>query len=133
MQLEGGIYVKAVFMSQGCKREMIDRVYSRESISRISKYAVIHSELIEKENLEEHKEYLKDAEVVFATWGMPALSEEEIGQYLPELKAVFYAAGSVQDFARPFLNKGITVVSAWAANAVPVAEYTLAQILLANK
>ncbi|HEY5583885.1 MAG TPA: NAD(P)-dependent oxidoreductase, partial [Ruminiclostridium sp.] len=33
----------------------------------------------------------------------------------------------------PFLNKGITVVSAWAANAVPVAEYTMAQILLANK
>lgn len=125
--------VKAVFMTQGCKRDMIDKVYSRESISRISKYAVIHSELIGKENLEEHKEYLKDTEVVFATWGMPALSEEEIGQYLPELKAVFYAAGSVQDFARPFLNKGITVVSAWAANAVPVAEYTLAQILLANK
>ena len=29
--------------------------------------------------------------------------------------------------------EGVTVVSAWAANAVPVAEYTLAQILLANK
>jgi len=39
----------------------------------------------------------------------------------------------VQAFARPFLERGITVVSAWAANAVPVAEFTLAQILLATK
>ncbi|MFT5369911.1 MAG: phosphoglycerate dehydrogenase-like enzyme, partial [Candidatus Latescibacterota bacterium] len=40
---------------------------------------------------------------------------------------------SVQKFARPLLNHGIKVCSAWRANAVPVAEYTLAQILLANK
>ena len=125
--------VKAVFMSQGCNRKLIDRVYTREITNRISEYAVIYSELIEKENLEEHKKYLEDVEVIFATWGMPALSEEDIGQYLPKLKAVFYAAGSVQYFAGSFLNKGITVISAGAANAVPVAEYTLAQILLANK
>lgn len=125
--------VKSVFMSQGRNRELIDRVYTRASIYIISEYAEIYPELIAKDNLEEHKEYLKDVEVVFATWGMPALLEEEIEQYLPKLRTVFYAAGSVQGFARPFLNKGVTVVSAWSANAVPVAEYTLAQILLANK
>ena len=42
-------------------------------------------------------------------------------------------AGSVQYFARPFIEAGIEVFSAWAANAVPVAEYTVAQIILANK
>jgi len=46
---------------------------------------------------------------------------------------VFYGAGTVQAFARPFLNCGVKVFSAWAANAVPVAEYTVAQIVLANK
>ena len=61
------------------------------------------------------------------------LTEEQIAEYLPSLKAVFYAAGSVQAFARPFLNRGIQVFSAWAANAVPVAEYTVAQIILAGK
>ena len=40
---------------------------------------------------------------------------------------------SVQSFARPYLRRGIRVFSAWAANAIPVAEYTTAQILLANK
>lgn len=75
----------------------------------------------------------KDTEYIFSTWGMPTLSEEEIKTCLPSLKAVFYGAGSVQYFARPFLNCGVKVFSAWAANAVPVAEYTVAQIILANK
>ena len=78
-------------------------------------------------------ENFKDTEIVFSTWGMPQFTEDEIREYLPSLKAVFYGAGSVQKFARPFLNCGVKVFSAWAANAVPVAEYTVAQIILANK
>ncbi|MBO7320221.1 MAG: glycerate dehydrogenase, partial [Clostridia bacterium] len=68
-----------------------------------------------------------------ATWGMLKLSEEEIKKYLPKLKFVFYAAGTVQYFAKPFLNCGVRVFSAFAANAVPVAEYTVSQIILASK
>lgn len=64
---------------------------------------------------------------------MPALSEEEIRRYLPRLKAVFYAAGTVQQFARPFISCGVDIFSAWAANAVPVAEVAASEILLANK
>lgn len=74
-----------------------------------------------------------DTEYIFSTWGMPSFTEEEIKTCLPSLKAVFYGAGSVQGFARPFLNCGVKVFSAWAANAVPVAEYTVAQIILAGK
>lgn len=72
-------------------------------------------------------------EALFSTWGMPRFSEEEIKRHFPDLKAVFYAAGTVQGFAREFLSVGVRVFSAWAANAVPVAEYTVAQILLAGK
>ncbi|AEE16987.1 NAD(P)-dependent oxidoreductase [Treponema brennaborense] len=70
---------------------------------------------------------------IFSTWGMPVLSETDIQQYFPQLKYVFYAAGSVQYFARPFLARGVRIFSAWMANAVPVAEFTAAQIILANK
>lgn len=76
---------------------------------------------------------IKDVQVVFSTWGMQHYTEEEIEEYFPKCEAIYYAAGSVQGFAREFLNKGIRVHSAWAANAVPVAEYTVAQIILANK
>jgi phosphoglycerate dehydrogenase-like enzyme len=64
---------------------------------------------------------------------MSVLSEEEIRAAFPSLKCVFYGAGTVQTFARPFLKCGVKVFSAWVANAVPVAEYTVSQILLANK
>ncbi|MBE6956521.1 MAG: hydroxyacid dehydrogenase [Ruminococcaceae bacterium] len=74
-----------------------------------------------------------EVKYLFSTWGMPTLTEEQIRTCLPKLECVFYAAGSVQYFARPFLDLGIKVFSAWMANAVPVAEYTVAQILLANK
>jgi len=63
---------------------------------------------------------------------MPEFTEDEIKTYLPNLKAIFYGAGSVQSFARPFLNCGVRIFSAWAANAIPVAEFTVAQIILAN-
>lgn len=76
---------------------------------------------------------MRDLEYIFSTWGMPTLSEESISKYMPKLKAVFYAAGSVQPFARPFLNCGVKVFSAWVANAIPVAEVAASQILLANK
>ena len=74
-----------------------------------------------------------DADARCSTWGMPSLSEEELAAALPRLRAVFYAAGSVQAFARPLLARGVAVFSAWGENAVPVAEVAVAQILLANK
>lgn len=89
--------------------------------------------MLSKEELEANLDALKDTEYIFSTWSMPAMTEDEIAHYFPSLRAVFYGAGSVQGFARPFLNRGIAVFSAWAANGVPVAEYTVAQIILANK
>ncbi len=86
-----------------------------------------------EEELPARKEELREVAYLFSTWGMPALGKEQIRAYFPGLKAVFYAAGSVQGFAREYLEAGVQVFSAWAANAVPVAEFTVAQILLAGK
>lgn len=82
-------------------------------------------EVISKSEMEKHRDILSKTEYIFTTWGMPHFEREEIRKYLPNLKAVFYAAGSVQHFAREFLDENIAVFSAWAANAVPVAEYNL--------
>ena len=75
---------------------------------------------------------LRETEVLFSTWGMPVLSEEQLDR-LPALKAVFYSAGATDGFARPLLARGIRVFSAWRANAIPVAEFCLCQILLGLK
>lgn len=108
------------------------KVYTPEVLKKLGGYGEL-SPRINKKNIEEYRGFLKGCEIAFATWGMPQFTKEEIAQYMPDLKAVFYSAGTVQYFARPFLESGIKVYSAFAANAVPVAEYTFAQITLAAK
>lgn len=70
---------------------------------------------------------------IYSTWYMPVFSEDEIKKYFPSLKAIFYAAGTVKYFAEPFLKNGIKVYSAANANGITVAEFVVAQIILANK
>jgi phosphoglycerate dehydrogenase-like enzyme len=72
-------------------------------------------------------------DVVLAHWGCPPLDEAVLSR-APGLQLVAYAAGTVRHLVTPAVwRKGIVVTSAAAANAVPVAEFTLAVILLANK
>ncbi len=101
-------------------------------MKKLSEYGEV-SERIDKSNIESYKEFFKNCEIAFATWGMPQFTEEEIKKYMPSLKVVFYSAGTVQYFAKPFLDCGIRVFSAFVANGVPVAEYTVSQIVLALK
>lgn len=121
---------KAAFF--GDRQERLNYVYAEGRREQVEKHTDLYPHRVSKDNFSEHVSQLQNLEVIFSTWGMPALSPEQIAQ-LPNLKIVFYGAGSVQSFARPFLDKNIQVCSAWRANAVPVAEYTLAEILLANK
>ena len=108
-------------------------VFSDDVMGNLKQRGDISPELISKDNIETQNAFLAECEVAFSTWGMPNFTEDEIKKYMPKLKFLFYAAGSVQSFARPFLNCGVRVFSAFAANAVPVAEYTVSQIILAAK
>ncbi|MGW1374867.1 hydroxyacid dehydrogenase [Streptomyces sp. NPDC002446] len=76
---------------------------------------------------------LAEAEVLLTCWGAPALTARVLDA-APRLRAVVHAAGSVKHHLTDACwERGIAVASAAAANALPVAEYTLAAILLANK
>lgn len=77
-------------------------------------------------------EDLLEAEVLVGTWGFPVQLAEDLAA-LPKLRLVLYAGGSVKGLARPFLERGIEVVTGKDTNAVAVAEFCLAQILLSNK
>ncbi|MFJ9862806.1 hydroxyacid dehydrogenase [Streptomyces sp. NPDC101165] len=79
------------------------------------------------------REALSRTEVLVTGWGCPRLDAAALDA-APELRAVLHAAGSVKGFTSPEVwQRGIVVSSAAAANALPVAEYTLAMILLAGK
>jgi phosphoglycerate dehydrogenase-like enzyme len=76
---------------------------------------------------------LADTEILLTSWGAPRLDADLLDR-MPRLRAVVHAAGSVQGLVSDELwERGITVTSAADANAVPVAEYTFASIILAFK
>ena len=90
----------------------------------------LHPDVINAADWKNHTAALAEADVLFATWGMPKLDADFLAT-APKLKAIFYAAGSVKGFATPEAYKrGIQISSAWQANAIPVAEYSHATILL---
>jgi phosphoglycerate dehydrogenase-like enzyme len=72
-------------------------------------------------------------QVVITSWGCPRI-DREAADAMPALRLVAHLAGSVKGFIDDAVwRRGIMVTNAVAANAVPVAEFTLAAILFANK
>ncbi|MDF3129575.1 hydroxyacid dehydrogenase [Kiritimatiellaeota bacterium B1221] len=79
------------------------------------------------------RDTLKDVEILFSGWGPPRMDEETL-DFFPRLKLVLYGAGSLKSMMCDyFWTRDIPVCSAWIANAVPVAEFTFAQIILSLK
>ncbi|MEY9849981.1 phosphoglycerate dehydrogenase-like enzyme [Streptacidiphilus sp. BW17] len=76
---------------------------------------------------------LARTEVLLACWGCPPLDEHLLAA-APRLRAVVYAAGSVKGLVTDACwQQGIQVSTGAWANALPVAEYTVAAILFSNK
>jgi len=120
---------KAVFFGEP---EPTEQVFAQGRYEKIAALTDLYPHIVDLSNFNEHADRLREVEVGFSTWGMPILTAAHLDKF-PSLRAVFFAAGSVKFFAHPLLERGITVVSAWQANAIPVAEFTLSQILLSTK
>ncbi|NNL65033.1 MAG: hydroxyacid dehydrogenase [Myxococcales bacterium] len=77
--------------------------------------------------------HLERVEVLLTGWGCPRLDADALGR-LPRLRAAFHAAGTVKNHVTPAcFERGVRITSAAFANAIPVAEFTVAAIVLANK
>ena len=76
---------------------------------------------------------LAQAEILVGHWGCPTLTPEVMA-LAPELALFAYGAGTVKwQVTEAVWDRGVVVTSAAAANAVPVADYAVGAILLANK
>ena len=73
-------------------------------------------------------------EILVTGWGAPRIDASVLGR-MPRLRAIVHTAGTVAPFVGRAVweREDIVVSTAAQANAVPVAEYALAQILLAGK
>lgn len=76
---------------------------------------------------------LAQVDVLITGWGAPMV-DEAVLDTAPRLSAILHTAGSVKHIVAPICyERGLLVTTAAEANAIPVAEYTLAAILIAGK
>ena len=94
--------------------EKIKEVYGEKLLNRMSNKIGIDKDAVFTEDMLENGNVPKGVTAVFGTWGFPALGAEKIKEVLPDLKYVFYAAGSVKGFAEPYFENGVRIFSAAA-------------------
>lgn len=108
-------------------------IYAAPERERIAGLVEIIAPPQTADSIRQNLSILRDADLIFSGWGCPTL-DKELLDAAPNLKIVLYGAGSIRAFTtEEFWARGITICSAWGANAVPVSEYTLAAILFGLK
>jgi phosphoglycerate dehydrogenase-like enzyme len=78
------------------------------------------------------EEGLRSVELLVTGWGVEPIAETTL-ELMPDLRAIIHTGGGVDFIPRLAWERGIRVSSAASANAVPVAEFTVAMITLAGK
>lgn len=114
--------------------ELRDQLFTPAALQRLAEVATFDPALVLGSLADDGAlAAVADVEVLITGWGAFELDAEALAA-MPRLRAVAHAAGSVKHHLPPvFWERGISVSSAADANSLPVAEYTLAAILFANK
>lgn len=111
-------------------REKSDLVYGPDQIDQIRQMTELLSDPISADELPEKLSLLGNVEIIFSSWGM-VKTDIIFLERAPHLEAIHHAGGTVKTFATPELfDREIIVTSSWRQNAIPVAEFTFAQIIL---
>ena len=113
--------------------DSINAIYGAEEIEDLHELADFYAPPQTRESIAANPGILAEAEVIFSGWGAPIMDAAFLDA-APNLHTVFYGAGSIRYFtSEAFWSRNIVVTSSYAANAVPVAEYSLGAILLSLK
>jgi phosphoglycerate dehydrogenase-like enzyme len=121
---------KAVFVGH---LSALKRAYPENLRLELSQHVDLYSEDLEGSTLPAHFGNLDSTEVLFGTWGVPTFTSELL-EKLPSLRSVYYAAGSIKEFATPeAFERGLRFFSSWEANAIPVSEFTLGAVIMSMK
>ncbi|WP_043589454.1 hydroxyacid dehydrogenase [Geminisphaera colitermitum] len=109
-------------------------IYGEEMLAEIAhRVQLLSPRPLTKAELGRNPALLRDVEVIFSGWGAPMMDAAFLDA-APKLQSVFYGAGSIRGFtSEAFWKRSILVASAYAMNAIPVAEFTLGAVLLSLK
>ncbi|MDI9546396.1 MAG: hydroxyacid dehydrogenase [Chloroflexota bacterium] len=110
-----------------------EKIYGPQERAGIAALSEIVAPPQTADSIRANMSLLAGVEVIFSGWGGPLLDEAFLAA-APKLRAVFYGAGTIRYLVTDaFWASGIPITSSYAGNAVPVAEYTLSQILFCLK
>jgi len=111
----------------------VDAIYGPDGQVAIGEMTDVYAPPLTPREVAADTGVLADCEIIFSGWGGPRMDADFLAA-APKLSAVFYGAGTIKGIvSEAFWARDIVITSSWVANAVPVAEFTLAQILLALK
>jgi phosphoglycerate dehydrogenase-like enzyme len=121
---------RAIFLMSSGSR---DAIYSPKAVAGIRRLVELTDCCHLLGELDALTPVLTDTEIILSGWGMMGLDEEFL-EAAPRLQAVLYGAGSVRGFVTDaFWRRDILLTSTYAANAVPVIEFTVAAIVFGLK
>lgn len=115
---------KALFVSN-----RLEQVYPSQLQQQVAELVDVIAPFQKADILDRAPELLSEVNVIMSGWGAPHLDQRFLDA-APNLEAFFYAGGL---FCPEVWPSKVVVCSAIHANSIPVAEYTLAQIILSLK
>jgi phosphoglycerate dehydrogenase-like enzyme len=108
-------------------------IYGAELAEQIGALVELLAPPVEPAEALARPDKLAEAELIFTGWGSLSFTPVVLAA-APRLRMLFYGAGTVHGtVTEAFWERGVRVTSAWAANAVPVVEYTVGQVFLCLK
>lgn len=109
-------------------------VFDAEALARLARSCdIVRHEPLEELSSPGACAVLGEIDILVTGWGCPMITAQVV-KAAPRLKLIAHAAGTVKfTLDRAVYAAGIRVTHAADANAVPVAEFTLAAIIFSNK
>jgi phosphoglycerate dehydrogenase-like enzyme len=124
---------KPVAMAVMSPVDLFSRLFSPAAMRTLARFADLCSPVFEDFSTPQAQAVLADVEVLITGWGCPKIDLDVLA-VAPKLRAIIHAGGAISGMLPPIpAGRKIFGSNAGEANGRPVAEYTLAMILLANK
>jgi Phosphoglycerate dehydrogenase and related dehydrogenases len=115
-------------------REAFETQFDAQRLDRLRALATVGTPLW-TDDLDDpaFAERLASVQVLLTGWGAPRLTAERLDR-MPRLAAMFHCAGTIRPYVTDeFWARGILASNVADANAIPVAEFTFAAIVMAGK